>query len=252
MIQESGLKGKTAIVSGGSRGIGRAIVKHLCACGVAVVFTYVKNGDQARELEQQIQASGGRAAAFQLDVRDFLKSREFVEKVKNDFGRLDILVNNAGITRDKALMMMTGPDWLEVIDTNLNGTFNLTRNVIVGFLKQKSGDVVNIASVSGVAGLARQTNYSAAKAGIIGFTKALAKEVAAYNIRVNAVAPGFIETDMLSGLRQEYRDEIIKRVPLGRIGRPEDVSGVVEFLLSQQANFITGQVIVCDGGLFIQ
>ena len=252
MIQESGLKGKTAIVSGGSRGIGRAIVKHLCACGVAVAFTYVKNGDQAQELMEQIQASGGRAAAFQLDVRDFLKAREFVEKVKHDFGRLDILVNNAGITRDKALMMMTGQDWLEVIDTNLNGTFNLTRNVIVGFLKQKSGDVVNIASVSGVAGLARQTNYSAAKAGIIGFTKALAKEVAAYNIRVNAVAPGFIETDMLSGLRQEYRDEIIKRIPLGRIGRPEDVSGIVEFLLSQQASFITGQVIVCDGGLFIQ
>lgn len=245
------LKDKVAIVTGGTRGIGRAIVLRLARSGAHVAFTYLKSSPEAEALAQEVEKLGSRCLALQTDVCDFDKSRQLIEKVKNDFGKLDILVNNAGITRDKALMMMTRDEWLEVIDTNLNGTFNATRNAIVTFLKQKSGAIVNITSVSGVIGLARQTNYAASKAGIIGFTKALAKEVAAYNIRVNAVAPGFIETEITSRLKDEYKETLKKRIPLGKFGLVEDVAGVVEFLASDASSFITGQVIIVDGGLSI-
>jgi len=183
-------KGKVAIVSGGTRGIGKAIVLMLAQEGADIAFTYLKSAEEAEELIKEVESKGSKVQAYKIDVRDFDKAKEFVEKVKLEFGRLDILVNNAGITRDKALMMMAKEDWQEVLDTNLTGVFNLTRNTIVTFLKQKSGAIVNITSVSGVSGLSRQTNYSASKAGIIGFTKSLAKEVAGYGIRVNAVAPG--------------------------------------------------------------
>jgi len=246
------LKDKVAIVSGASRGIGRAIALAVAKEGADVAFTYLKSSAEAESLAKEIQGHKRKALALQIDVRDFEKAKETVEKVKQEFGRLDILINNAGITKDKALMMMTKDEWLEVIDTNLNGTFNLTRNCIVTFLKQKSGNIINISSVSGIAGLSRQTNYAASKAGIIGFTKSLAKEVASYNIRVNAIAPGFIETDMLSGLKSEHKEQIKKMVPLGRIGRAEDLTGAVKFLLSEASAFITGQTIVIDGGLFIQ
>lgn len=246
------LKDKVAIVTGGTRGIGRAIVLELAGEGADVAFTYLKSSQQAQELSREVEKIGRRSLGLQIDVRDFQKAKELVEKVKEHFGRLDILVNNAGINKDKALMLMTKEDWQEVIDTNLSGTFNVSRNAIVTFLKQKSGNIINITSVSGIAGMSRQTNYAASKAGMIGFTKSLAKEVAAYNIRVNAVAPGFIETDMVSELKQDYKDEIIKRIPLARFGRVEDVTGAVKFLLSDAAGFITGQTIVVDGGLFIQ
>lgn len=246
------LKDKVAIVTGGSRGIGRAIVLRLASEGADIVFTYAKSSQEADSLVKEVEGLGRKCLAVQADARDFDKAKDLIEKAKDNFGRLDILVNNAGITRDKALMMMTKEDWFEVIDTNLNGTFNATRAAIVTFLKQKSGDVINITSVSGVAGLARQTNYSASKAGIIGFTKALAKEVAAYNIRVNAVAPGFVETDIISGLKEDYKKELVEKIPLGRFGKPEEVAEAVSFLLSDAANFITGQTIVIDGGLFIQ
>ncbi len=246
------LKDKAAIVTGGTRGIGRAIALELAKEGADIAFTFLKSSQEAETLSGEIEKAGRKALALQVDVRDFDKSKEMVESVKQAFGRLDILVNNAGITRDKALMMMTRDDWQEVIDTNLNGTFNVTRNVIVTFLKQKSGNIVNVTSVSGVAGLARQTNYAASKAGIIGFTKSLAKEVAAYNIRVNAVAPGFIETDMLGGLKEEHKNELKAKVPLGRFGSPAEVAAAVKFLLSDSAGFITGQTIIIDGGLFIQ
>ena len=244
-------KDKVAIVTGGSRGIGRAIVLMLAAEGADVVFTYNKSVSEAEALAAEVERLKRKAIALQMDVRDFAKARELIEKAKEGLGRLDILVNNAGIIRDKALMMMTEEDWTEVIDTNLNGTFNVTRSAIVTFLKQKSGAIVNITSVSGVAGMSRQTNYAASKAGIIGFTRSLAKEVAPYNIRVNAVAPGFIETDMLAGLKDSFKDELKARIPLSRLGKVEDVSKAVKFLLSDAAGFITGQTLVVDGGLFI-
>ncbi len=245
-------KDKVAIVTGGSRGIGREIVLMLAANGADVAFTYHSNAEAAAALCKEVERIGRKALAVKVDSRDFEKAKAMIESAKQAFGRLDILVNNAGIIRDKALMMMTKDEWLEVIDTNLNGIFNFTRNAIVGFLKQKSGSIVNITSVSGVAGMARQTNYAASKSGIIGFTKSLAKEVAGYNIRVNAVAPGFVETDMISGLKDEHRKAILAQIPLARLGSTADVAGAVKFLLSPGADFITGQTIVVDGGLFIQ
>jgi 3-oxoacyl-[acyl-carrier protein] reductase len=245
-------KDKIAIVTGGTRGIGREIVLMLTREGAKVVFTYVKSAQDAQTLMQETEALGSKALGLQIDVRDFDKTKELIEKTKSTFGGLDILVNNAGITRDKALMMMTREEWLEVIDTNLNGLFNVTRNAIVTFLKQKSGNIVNIASVSGIIGLPRQTNYASSKAGIIGFTRSLAREVAAYGIRVNAVAPGFIETDMLSGLKEELKSKMIENIPLARLGKVEDVSRAVKFLLSEAASYITGQVVVVDGGLAIR
>jgi 3-oxoacyl-[acyl-carrier protein] reductase len=243
---------KAAIVTGATRGIGRAIALMLAQEGADVAFTYLKSAAEAESLVKEIEKSGRRCLSLQIDVRDFTKAKELIETVKQRFGRLDILVNNAGVIRDKALMMMTHEDWQEVIDTNLGGTFNATRAAVVTFLKQKSGDILNISSVTGLAGLPRQTNYAASKAGIIGFTRALAREVAAYNIRVNAVAPGFIETDMISGLKEEYKNALKEKIPLARFGNAGDVAGVAKFLLSKEAGFITGQTIVVDGGLFIQ
>jgi len=245
------LKDKVAIVTGGTRGIGRAIVLMLAHEGADVAFTYLKSTQEAEALVKEVEGLGRKAQVFQIDVRDFEKAKELVEKVKQEFGKLDILINNAGITKDKALMMMTRDDWQEVIDTNLGGLFNLTRSCIVTFLKQKSGDIINISSVSGIIGLARQVNYAASKAGIIGFTKSLAREVAPYNIRVNAVAPGFIETDMVSGLKEEYKTEVKKRIPLGRFGTASDVANTVKFLLDPKSAYIAGQTIIIDGGLSI-
>ncbi len=245
-------KDQAAIVTGGTRGIGKAIALMLAKEGADVAFTYLKSVKEAEELAKEIEGMGRKALALQVDVRDFQKSKELVEKVKLDFGRLDILVNNAGVTKDKALMLMSKEDWQEVIDTNLNGTFNVTRNAIITFLKQKSGNIVNITSVSGIAGLSRQTNYAASKAGIIGFTKSLAKEASGLGVRVNAVAPGFIDTDMVSGLKEEYKKQLTEMIPLARFGKVSDVTGVVRFLLSDAASYITGQTIVVDGGLFIQ
>lgn len=246
------LKDKIAIVTGGTRGIGREIVLMLASEGADVAFTYLKSSQEAEKLVSEVKGLGGRCLGVAVDARDFEKAKEFIEKVKAEMGGLDILINNAGITKDKALMLTAKEDWRDVIDTNLTGLFNMTRNAIVTFLKQKNGNIVNITSVSGIIGMARQTNYASSKAGIIGFTKSLAREVAAYNIRVNAVAPGFIDTDMTAGLKQGHKEEIEKSIPLGRLGTAEDVARVVRFLLSDSADFITGQVIIVDGGLSLQ
>jgi len=243
------LKNKTAIISGASRGIGRAIAVELAGEGANISFNFLKSGRDAESLEKEISALGVKAKAFQVDIKDYNAVKAWADKTMELFGGIDIVINNAGIIKDRALALMEPGDWHEVINTNLNGTFNLTRASIVPFIKQKSGVIVNIASVSGVVGIPRQTNYSASKAGIIGFTKSLAKEVAPYNIRVNAVAPGFIETGMLENLKEEYKSQIIKQTPLGRMGKPEEVAKAVKFLVSEKANYITGQVIIIDGGM---
>jgi 3-oxoacyl-[acyl-carrier protein] reductase len=243
------LKNKTAIISGASRGIGRAVAVELAGEGANISFNFLKSSSEAESLEKEISSLGVKAKAFQVDIKDYNAVKVWADKTIELFGGIDIVINNAGVIKDKALALMEPGDWHEVINTNLNGTFNLTRASIVPFIKQKSGVIVNIASVSGVVGIPRQTNYSASKAGIIGFTKALAKEVASYNIRVNAVAPGFIETDILKDLTEEYKSRIIKQTPLGRMGKPEEVAKAVKFLVSEKANYITGQVIIIDGGM---
>src|SRR4030042_4724667 len=250
-MKEKLLSDKVAIVTGGTRGIGRSIVLAICNEGADCAFTYTRDHTLADSLVKEVQNIGRRALSVQLNVRDFEGTKMLIERVKENLGRLDILVNNAGITRDKSLMMMNKDDWSDVIDTDLTGVFNTTRACIITFLKQKSGNIVNISSVSGIHPLPGQVNYAAAKAGVIGFTKSLAKEVAPYNVRVNAVAPGFIETDMTANFSEKYREKLNKMIPAGRFGAPDEVSRVVVFLLSDESRYITGQVIQIDGGLGI-
>jgi 3-oxoacyl-[acyl-carrier protein] reductase len=236
--------GKVAIVSGGSRGIGRAIVQALAREGAQVVFTYVQNKALAEEV-----ANGETIIGFQADVTSFDQCKDLVKQVKERFGHIDILVNNAGITRDKLLALMSEKDWDDVVDTNLKGAFNLTKHVIGLMVRQKSGSILNITSISGVSGIAGQVNYSSSKAGMIGFTKALSKEVAKVKVTVNALALGFVETGMTDALNAEYRAKVIERIPLGRIAQPEEIAEVALFLLSSKAGYITGQVLQVDGGL---
>jgi len=245
------LKNKTVIISGASRGIGRAIAVELAGEGANISFNYLKNGKYAMDLENEIRNLGVNVKSFQVDIKEYIAVKSWVDETKELFGGIDIVINNAGVIKDKALALMETGDWQEVINTNLDGTFNLTRAAIVTLIKQKSGVVINITSVSGIMGMPRQTNYSASKAGIIGFTKALAKEVASYNIRVNAIAPGFIETDMLKDLKDEYRSQILKQIPLGRLGQPSEIAKTVKFLVSDDAGYITGHTLVIDGGISI-
>jgi 3-oxoacyl-[acyl-carrier protein] reductase len=243
------LPDKVAVITGGAKGIGRAIVLALAREGAHCAFTHTRSDEHARQLVDEVSRLGRRALSVKLDVRDFEGAKVLVEKVKESFGRLDILVNNAGITRDRTLMAMSREDWADVIETDLTGVFNTTRAAIITFLKQKSGCVVNISSVGGVRPLPGQVNYAAAKAGVIGFTKSLAREVAPYQVRVNAVAPGFIATEMTSRLPEKTQEAAIRMIPLGRFGTAEDVAAAVLFLASDAAIYIPGQVIQIDGGL---
>lgn len=243
------LTGKTAIVTGGSRGIGRAIAVCLAEEGANVAVIYAGNTLAAEETLQAITEKGGNAISIQCDVANEEAVTAMVKQVKEKFGSIDILVNNAGITRDGLLMRMKTADWQAVLDTNLTGTFFCTKAVTKIMMKQRSGSIVNLTSVVGLTGNAGQANYAAAKSGIIGFTKSVAKELASRGIRVNAVAPGCIDTDMTAVLSESVKEEMIKTIPLGRVAQPEEVAKAVCFLVSDCASYITGQVLNVDGGM---
>ena len=243
------LTGKTAIVTGGSRGIGRAVSLLLAREGANVAIVYAGNTAAAEETKQQAEALGAAAAVFQCDVADEQAVADMVKAVKTQFGSVDILVNNAGITRDGLLMRMKEADWQAVLDTNLTGVYHCTKAVSKLMMKQRHGAVINLSSVVGETGNAGQANYAAAKAGIIGFTKAVAKELASRNIRVNAVAPGYVETDMTAGLPDSAKEDMLRSIPLGRPATADDVAQAVLFLASDQACYITGQVLNLDGGM---
>lgn len=243
------LEGKGIIVTGATRGIGRAIALECARRGARIAFNYVKSEAQAAQVKSEIEALGVQAIAFKCDVGDLKPVREMVNAVKKEFGAIDGLVNNAGITRDKVLVMMSEDDWAEVIRTNLTGSFNFVRAAAFMMMKAKRGSILNITSVSGLIGLPGQANYSAAKAGVIGLTKSLAKELGRMGVRANALALGFIETDMTAALPAENRAQALAMIPLGRFGLVEDVAPMAAFLLSDAAAYITGAVINVDGGL---
>ena len=245
------LQGKVAVITGASRGIGKAIALEMAAQGATVVINYNGSKERAEEVLAEIQAQGGTASIYQCNVADFAACENFFKEVIKEYGRVDILVNNAGITKDGLLMGMSEEAFDQVIDTNLKGAFNCMRFVSRQMLKQKSGRIINMSSVSGVTGNAGQANYSASKAGVIGLTKAAARELASRHITVNAIAPGFIETEMTAVLSDSVKEEAVKQIPLGCFGKTEDIANMAVFLASDKAAYITGQVIHVDGGMVI-
>ena len=243
------LEGKTALITGASRGIGKAIALQFAAKGANIAFSDIRRDENMENLEKELQALGVQARGYASDASSFTDSDRVVEEIVKDFGRIDVLVNNAGITRDNLLMRMSEADWDLVLLINLKSVFNLTKAVQKIMLKQRFGSIINMSSVVGVNGNAGQSNYSASKAGMIGFTKSIAQELGSRNIRCNAIAPGFIETEMTHKLPEEVRAEWAKKIPLRRGGKPEDVANVCVFLASDLSAYVTGQVISVCGGM---
>lgn len=243
------LENKVAVVTGGSRGIGRAIALEFAKRGAAVVVNYNKSPNEAEAVVNQIKEAGGKAASFQADVSDFKQAEGLIKFAIDTFGDLSILVNNAGITRDQLIMMMPESDWDAVINTNLKSTFNCSKAAVKHMMRKRVGRIINMASVAGQMGNPGQTNYSASKGGQIAFTKALAREVATRNITVNAIAPGFVDTEILDAMTPETLEAALKMVPLGRKGKPEEIATAATFLASDEAAYITGQVLGVDGGM---
>lgn len=243
------LEEKVAVVTGASRGIGRAIALELAAQGASIMINYHNSADAAEELATTIANSGHKAITMKADVSDFSQSQDLIKKTIDSFGKVDILINNAGITQDKLIMMMSEEDWDKVLQNNLKSTFNCSKAVVKHMVRNRYGRIINISSVAGQMGNAGQTNYSASKAGQIGFTKALAREVASRNITVNAIAAGYIETDIWNSVPENMRDTVLALIPLGRKGSPSEIAYAVAFLASDQAAYITGQVLGVDGGM---
>ncbi|MGC6532861.1 MAG: 3-oxoacyl-[acyl-carrier-protein] reductase [Flavobacteriales bacterium] len=245
------LEGKVALITGASRGIGKGIAEKFVAEGATVAFTYRSSEEKARALEAELTANGGTAKGFKSDAGDFEQAAKLVEDVVKEFGTVDIVINNAGITRDNLLMRMSEEHWDEIMDVNLKSVFNLTKAVMRTMLKARSGSIINMSSVVGVKGNAGQSNYAASKAGIIGFTKSVAAELGSRNIRCNAVAPGFIETEMTAALGEEVIQQWRDGIPLKRGGSPDDVANLCLFLASDLSTYITGQTINVDGGMLM-
>ena len=243
------LADKIALVTGGSRGIGKEIAIGLSRNGVNVAISYINNKEKAQEVVDEIEKNGVKGVAVKADVSKEEDVLNMVKIINDELGQIDILVNNAGVTKDNLIIRMKTEEWDNVIDTNLKGTYLCTKAVVRGMMKKRYGKIINIASVVGITGNFGQSNYSASKAGIIGFTKSMAKELASRGINVNAVAPGFIETDMTQILKEELKDSLVKSIPMGRAGSPTDIANIVVFLSSEKADYITGQVINVDGGM---
>lgn len=243
------LENKTALVTGGSRGIGKAIALRLAEYGADVAITYARSADAAEEVKAEIENMGRRAKAIQADAVDFEKAEAVINEIVEDWEKLDILVNNAGITRDNLILRMTEEQWDEVIETNLKSIFNYSKAVAKPMMRNRGGSIINISSVVGISGNAGQSNYAASKAGIIGFTKSYAKELASRNIRSNVIAPGYILTEMTEELDEKVLENIRNETPLGRAGNPEEVADAVAFLASDAGSYITGEVLRVDGGM---
>ena len=243
------LKNKIALITGAGRGIGRAIAIALAKEGAEVVINYNGSEERAKEVKQTIEENGGKASIYKCNVSDFTACEAMIKDIVKEYGHLDILVNNAGITKDGLIMKMKEEDFDSVLNVNLKGTFNTIRHSVRQMLKQRSGKIINISSVSGILGNVGQANYAASKAGVIGLTKTMARELGSRGITVNAIAPGFVDTEMTEVLSEEIRENACKQIILGRFGKPEDIANTAVFLASDKADYITGQVISVDGGM---